>query len=285
MRAFPALTAILPAADIGRSADGLRPREAKLDQTPSVSERYLVPGSANRGSCGAAPRSRSGPVRICTRSHRWFTEPQAAAAPSGPAVGAYPAGEGAGRDRPVVADLAVQRAVVLPTREASRRRPRGTTLFVATSLTARTRSDRAIGGEPGDPQARRRSRARAQRSFPKASSAGAAQAEGARPRTGGRLAPGQGTRSLGRLAPPSADVSDACRAPASTTAASRPACVVGTQQPERRGVCEGEVQQRLVMVALHHLRLAATRPDRLADTAHRPTAHTARRARTPATAG
>src|SRR5579884_1394208 len=43
--------------------------------------------------------------------------------------------------------------------------------------------------------------------------------------------------------------------------------VVRAQQPPRRTLVEGEVQQRLVLLALDQLGRAAARPDRLADAA------------------
>jgi hypothetical protein len=46
--------------------------------------------------------------------------------------------------------------------------------------------------------------------------------------------------------------------------------VVGAQQPERRRARKGEVQERLVVVALDQLGRRTARPDRLADPAQRP---------------
>src|SRR5581483_8082053 len=43
--------------------------------------------------------------------------------------------------------------------------------------------------------------------------------------------------------------------------------VIGAQQPPRRTLVEGDVQQRLVLLALDQLGRAAAGPDRLADAA------------------
>ena len=61
--------------------------------------------------------------------------------------------------------------------------------------------------------------------------------------------------------------------------------VVGAQQPPVAHTGEGEVQQRLVAVALVDLGGRPSRPDRLADAAHRPVAARAVRRRSPARPG
>ena len=139
--------------------------------------------------------------------------------------------------------------------------------LVATSLTASTRSLGALAGEPGAARAPRHEPAHARPACPRrraarsasAGGSGSGSANGAGDRV--EAVVGRRSRAARRRRPRAGWLWCAF----AMTSGSSAVDVVRAQQPEVRGAREGEVEQRLVALALDELVGAALGPDRLAD--------------------